>query len=124
MAHSNQPRLIIKCLTFLLVAVRPSPFLAGMIVAGLGIAFALDAFWLEPSSIRITEYHISLKGTEGQKWKGLRIAVIADLHAGAPFIDDKKIKRVVAITNSARPDLTLLVGDYVVTGVLGEAHAN
>jgi predicted MPP superfamily phosphohydrolase len=122
MAHSNQPRPIKECTNFLHGAVGSALFLAGMIVAGLGIAFALDAFWLEPSSIRVTEYPLSLKGTEAQKWKGLRIAIIADLHAGAPFIDDKKIERVVAMTNAARPDLTLLVGDYVVTGVLGGKH--
>ena len=45
--------------------------------------------------------------------KGLRIAVIADLHAGAPYIDTAKIDRVVALTNAARPDLILLAGDYV-----------
>lgn len=50
---------------------------------------------------------------------GLSIAVIADLHAGAPYIDLEKIKQVVALTNGAQPDLILLAGDYVIQGVLG-----
>ena len=44
--------------------------------------------------------------------RGLRIAVITDLHGGAPFIDDAKIDSVVAMTNAANPDLILLAGDY------------
>jgi predicted MPP superfamily phosphohydrolase len=46
--------------------------------------------------------------------KGLRIAVISDLHAGSAFIDQRKIDQVVSLTNQARPDLVLLTGDYVV----------
>jgi predicted MPP superfamily phosphohydrolase len=49
-----------------------------------------------------------------QPLKGLTIAVIADLHAGSPYIDEAKIDRVVALTNAARPDLIVLTGDYVV----------
>ena len=45
--------------------------------------------------------------------KGLTIAVISDLHAGAPYIDEAKIDAVVARTNAAHPDLILLAGDYV-----------
>jgi predicted MPP superfamily phosphohydrolase len=86
-----------------------------LIAAGL----ALDGFWLEPSSLRLTRYDVPL---DVPQWKGMTIAVISDLHAGAPFIDAAKIDRVVAMTNAARPDLILLTGDYVVTGVLGGHH--
>ncbi|MEJ0043789.1 MAG: metallophosphoesterase [Rhizomicrobium sp.] len=37
-------------------------------------------------------------------------------------MDEAKIRRVVALTNAARPDLVLLAGDYVVTGVHGGGH--
>lgn len=56
------------------------------------------------------EYDLSL---DAPALKGLTIAVIADLHAGAPWIDEAKIDAVVARTNAARPDLILLAGDYV-----------
>lgn len=100
-------------------------FYISLIVALLGgllVALALDAFWLEPASIRLTEYRFSSEGTRLGKLRGLRIAIIADLHAGAPFIDDAKIMRVVSMTNESKPDLILLTGDYVVTGVLGGKH--
>jgi uncharacterized protein len=80
---------------------------------------ALDAFWMEPSSLRLARTDIPL---DAPALKGLRIAVIADLHAGAPFIDAAKIDRVVAMTNAARPDLILLVGDYVIQEVIGGHH--
>ena len=38
--------------------------------------------------------------------------MIADLHAGNVFIGADKIAKVVALTNSAHPDLILLAGDY------------
>ncbi len=44
--------------------------------------------------------------------KGLRIAVIADLHAGAAFINEAKLQDVVQKTNATQPDLILLAGDY------------
>lgn len=53
--------------------------------------------------------------------KGLRIAVISDLHAGSPFIDTDKLDAVVALTNAARPDIVLLAGDYVVSRNAGMA---
>ena len=72
----------------------------------------LDAFWLEPSSLQVTHYN--LPGNL-DAMKGLRIAVISDLHAGSTFIDEAKMDRVVSLTNQAKPDLILLTGDYVVS---------
>jgi predicted MPP superfamily phosphohydrolase len=77
-----------------------------------GAGLALDAFWLEPDSLRLTRYNLRI---DAPVLKGLRIAVISDLHAGAPYIDGAKIDRVVAMTNAARPDLIVLTGDYVIT---------
>ena len=85
------------------------------------IVLGLDAFWLEPDSLRVSTYEIALDRAP-PAMRGLRIAVIADLHAGSPFIDEAKIARVVALTNQAKPDLILLAGDYVITGVRGGHH--
>ena len=49
----------------------------------------------------------------------MRIAVISDLHAGAPYITLDKIRQIVETTNGAQPDLILLPGDFVIQGVLG-----
>jgi uncharacterized protein len=50
---------------------------------------------------------------------GLRIAALADLHVGAPHMDLEKVRRLVATTNQTDPDLVVLLGDYVIQGVLG-----
>jgi len=85
-------------------------------------ALALYGFWFEPSSIRVVEHDIA--GADGRAIfaQPLRIAVIGDLHAGAPYIDEAKVDRIVALTNDARPDLILLAGDYVIQGVVGGEH--
>jgi predicted MPP superfamily phosphohydrolase len=122
MSHLNRPARAKARLIFLHGAVPFCFVLAGVLVIGLGVAFAIDAFWIEPASIRLTEYRLPLEGADAQKLRGLRIAVIADLHAGAPYIDDKKIERIVSMTNATKPGLILLVGDYVVGGVPGGKH--
>src|SRR5215475_9525206 len=52
-----------------------------------GLVLALDAFWWEPSSLRLTRYEVAL---DAPALKGLKIAVISDLHAGAPYITEQK----------------------------------
>lgn len=84
-----------------------------------GLLLALWAGWLEPSSLRLSSYTVP---QPSPALKGLRIAVISDLHGGAPYIDAAKIDQVVAMTNAARPDLVLLTGDYVITRVVGGRH--
>ena len=93
------------------------PLLAGLFL--LFALLALDGFWWEPSSLRLASYEVS---TDAPALKGLRIAVISDLHGGAPYIDTAKIDRVVAMTNQAHPDLILLTGDYVIQDVVGGRH--
>jgi predicted MPP superfamily phosphohydrolase len=78
--------------------------------------FLLRAAWLEPSSLRVSAYTVA---EVPPALKGLRIAVISDLHAGSAFIDTDKLDRLVAMTNAAKPDLILLTGDYVITNVVG-----
>src|SRR3569832_931237 len=82
-------------------------------------ALALYAFWIEPSGIRVVRHSIVLDRADAGDLAPLRIAVIGDLHAGAPYIDAGKMRRIVALTNEAKPDIVLLTGDYVVQRVLG-----
>lgn len=81
--------------------------MAALVLTGAGLS--LYAFWLEPSSLRLSRYDVPAP----TPLSGLKIAVIADLHGGSPYIDEAKIDRVVALTNAARPDLIVLTGDYV-----------
>lgn len=42
----------------------------------------------------------------------LRIAALADLHAGAPYVSLDRVRDIVARTNALKPDLIVLLGDY------------
>ncbi|HMB26702.1 MAG TPA: metallophosphoesterase [Blastocatellia bacterium] len=79
---------------------------------------ALWAFVIEPSRLVLRETRITLPSWPAN-FKGLRVAVISDLHAGSPFITLDKIHQIVEMTNAARPDMILLPGDFVIQGVLG-----
>jgi hypothetical protein len=78
-------------------------FLVLLAVAGLGYY----ATAIEPASIQVRRYEVAV---DAPALKGLRVAVISDLHAGAPHIDLAKIDRIVAMTNAAKPDVILLAG--------------
>ncbi|MDE2181872.1 MAG: metallophosphoesterase [Alphaproteobacteria bacterium] len=76
------------------------------------------AFWYEPSSLRVVRRRIALPRS-GAALNQLRIAVIADLHAGSPYIDRCKIETIVRLSNREKPDLVLLAGDFVSSDAFG-----
>ncbi len=82
--------------------------LAGLIA----LALFLWAFWIEPDSLRVETYPLTLQRWPAEQ-SGLRIAVLADIHAGAPWIDDAKLKKICELTNAAHPDLILHAGDIL-----------
>ena len=86
------------------------------LVAAAAVACGLRAIWLEPASLTIDEERIALRWSAPRP---LRIAVLTDLHVGSPFNDLSKLRRIVARTNDARPDVICLLGDLVIQGVIG-----
>lgn len=79
---------------------------------------ALWAFVIEPNRLVLRETQITLPAWPAS-FKGFRIAVISDLHGGAPHITSGKIRQVVEMTNTAQPDLVVMPGDFVIQNVLG-----
>ncbi|HWC27632.1 MAG TPA: metallophosphoesterase [Solirubrobacteraceae bacterium] len=90
---------------------RRSVPVVALALAGAAVAAAVRALWLEPRSLRVTRHDLVLP-----RWPapldGLRLAAIADLHAGAPHVDLAKLDRVVAAVNREHPELVALLGDY------------
>src|SRR2546425_5449916 len=79
------------------------------------LLFGSLAFWsflIEPSRLVLRQETIQLENWP-QELNGLRVAVVADVHAGGPFIDNKKLKLIVERTNQLKPDLIVLLGDYM-----------
>ena len=67
---------------------------------------------VEPNMLRITETVVA-----NGKWpadrRPLTVVALADLHIGSPHIDLAKLAEVVRMTNALKPELILLLGDYI-----------
>jgi len=98
-----------------LISLRSFLILFLFIPAFLGAALTLYAVVIEPS--RLVVRHVTLEAQPGQV-RTLRVALIADLHTGSPMSGLGKVRRVVDAANAEHPDLVLLLGDYLISGVL------
>lgn len=52
---------------------------------------------------------------ESAAWRGdpLRVGLLSDTHVGGPHMPARRVARIVARMNGERPDLVVLLGDYV-----------
>lgn len=83
----------------------------------LGIASAIAAlllwaFAIELNRLVVTRAEFTVSGLP-EGFDGIRVAAFSDLHAGARFIDEAKVRKVVAAVNALQPDMIVLLGDYV-----------
>lgn len=78
----------------------------------LGLGLGGYAFGYEPGvRLRVVEHHLM-----PASWPAdlpLSIALIADPHCGGPHTTLARLGRAVALTNALRPDLVVLLGDYL-----------
>ena len=82
------------------------------------LGLAVWAFWIEPASLAVREYELHLPGWP-RELAGLRVAALSDFHVGSPYNGIDKLQQIVALTNRSDPDLIVLLGDFVVHGVVG-----
>jgi len=82
---------------------------------------ALLALWalvIEPRRLVVHRETLALP-----RWPpalhGLRVAALADLHAGGWHMSAARLDQIVARTNAEHPDLVLLLGDFVSSATLG-----
>ena len=106
-------------------AKRASPWQKRVRVAldALILLLALLMFWgffVEPNRLVIRHQTIQI-----QQWPqhldGLRIAVLADIHAGGSFIDENKLRKIVEQTNQLQPEMIVILGDFIAGD--GRQHA-
>lgn len=85
----------------------------------LSIAFFvfIYALCIEPFRLVVRQYEI-----ETDKWtydNPLKIALIADVHAISPSMTPAHLEKIIDRLNAEKPDLVLLLGDYVATHPFG-----
>lgn len=77
-----------------------------------GFATTAYAGWIEPMWLtRVKQYAFTPPNWNNAP--ALRIAILADIHACRPWMPPERIASIVAQTNALKPDLILLLGDYV-----------
>jgi len=74
--------------------------------------FLLWAAWIEPRRLVLREDTVGLRDWP-EALDGLRLGILSDLHSGVPHMGRDAIARAVERLNGARPDLMLLLGDYL-----------
>lgn len=83
-----------------------------LLIVVLILCCGIYAFLIEPNRLIVHQETIQIDNWP-KELSGLRIALIGDIHTGAPFVNDKKLNRIVELTNQQNPDLIVLLGDYM-----------
>jgi uncharacterized protein len=93
---------------------------AAALVAGSALAYR--AAWHEPRSLVTPEVELALP-----RWppelSGLRVALVADVHAGAGHMNPKRLARVVDRALALDADVNLLLGDFLDSTRIGDGRA-
>ena len=100
MLHNVDRRTILKALGYTVVGSGAAAF--GTYRYGTGI----ETEWLQTERVTIPVKHL------GSSFDGFKIVHMSDFHLH-PHTQVELIKRAVAITNTLKPDLVALTGDYV-----------
>jgi hypothetical protein len=94
------------------------------------------AAWIEPRRTVVRRRTLHLPNWT-RELDGLRVALVSDLHAGAPHIGVRRVTEIAELVTAQRADLVCLLGDFVdpdvtfgrpvapelVAGPLGVVHA-
>jgi predicted MPP superfamily phosphohydrolase len=87
-------------------------FLSGAAVLGAStLGLSTYAVAIE-QGIRLDVTSYGLTPPQWPDGLALRIGVIADIHACEPWMPVRRIEQIVAVTNSLRPDLIVILGDF------------
>ncbi len=94
------------------VLTRPSRWSALALIALFEGAYWLNvyAWFVEPNMLVVRRVEIV-----SEHWQGapLTIAALSDTHVASPHVDAARMGRIVERVNGLRPDLVVLLGDYV-----------
>jgi uncharacterized protein len=84
-------------------------------LATLVLLIGCVTFWgflVEPNRLVIHHEDIAIEHWP-KELDCLKIAVLSDIHVGAQFIDEKKLRLIVERTNQLQPEMIVILGDYM-----------
>ena len=73
------------------------------------------AFWLEPASTVVRHVSLAIPAWHAEH-RSLKVALLTDLHVGAPHMSLARLREVVGRVNEEAPDLVIITGDFVIGG--------
>ena len=83
--------------------------LSGMLF---GLICGLYAYFVEPQRFVITKQTIEVNNWSNQN-NNFKIVAISDIHGGAHYMDEARIRYIVEQANAQNPDLIVLLGDFI-----------
>jgi len=92
-----------------------------LLLALLGVALAVHAFFVEPARLVVNRQDLRLPNWPAEL-SGVRVALISDLHVGSPHWGLPRLRDLVQRVNAEQPDLILLAGDYLINDVWFGKH--
>ncbi len=87
-------------------------YLTTAAICAAGALLLAYSYFIEPQRLTVARYRVGVAGWDN-RFDGLRIVAISDIHAGSNGSDADKLRRVVETVNNERPDIIVLLGDYV-----------
>ncbi len=92
-----------------------------LLLALLGMALGVDAFFVEPARLVVNRQELRLPNWPPEL-SGVRVAFLSDLHVGSPHWGLSRLHELVMKVNAEQADLILLGGDYLINGVWFGEH--
>ena len=87
------------------------PLTRAVLAAG-GLGVAIWAVVVEPRRLQFRWRSLAVPGWSAGL-DGLRVAILADLHAGAPPVHERRLREIVARVNLAAPEAVVILGDFL-----------
>jgi len=88
------------------------------------LIFVVAGGWsvfIEPRWVQRREYQHPIQHTIENS---IKLAVIGDLHIGSPYATLDRLQDLLSAIVEEKPDVLVLVGDYVIQGVIGGKHVH
>ena len=82
------------------------------IILALLASVAAYSYFIEPSRLIIHQEDLRIPHWNA-KLDGFKVVAISDIHGGSNDVTEGKIRALVELTNAQKPDLIVLLGDYV-----------
>jgi uncharacterized protein len=70
------------------------------------------AYFVEPRLLIIHKEVLKIPNWS-PKLNGFKVVALSDIHGGSSYINEEKLRRIVEQTNAQKPDIILLLGDYI-----------